>query len=369
MNFQLDKIRIVTICIVVSAIVHLLILFPLGKLGNYNFAKPVNPLHAVMVELEGPIHDTGSAKALLGQEPAKAFEKEVDTVEEAKQIKTAGVLVPEAAAAIYAEKAEASTPGDITITGTKPPASKNASPGYAVKPPLRKVDEFLSTVSEKLTYQVNMFGLPVGIADLEAVNENGALRITLHIKSTSVLSTLYPVDDLVETSHIGGNFIITKIRQQEGSFKSDRGFTLFLRDEKVFWQDNLKKLSVWESLPNSEVLDILSCVYFLRNRQLKVGSTELLHVYDSDTYAHLPVEVLRQEQISLPGFRKADTIVVKPLLKTDGIFKRAGEMLIWLTDDDNKVPVKVETKIPLGKVSIELVSAETKQQGETPVVH
>jgi hypothetical protein len=35
-------------------------------------------------------------------------------------------------------------------------------------------------------------------------------------------------------------------------------------------------------------------------------------------------------------------------------------MLLWLTNDEGKVPVKAETTTPLGKVTIELVSAETQ---------
>ena len=52
--------------------------------------------------------------------------------------------------------------------------------------------------------------------------------------------------------------------------------------------------------------------------------------------------------------------MVKPNLKTDGIFKRTGELTIWLTDDDKKVPVRLETTIPLGKITAELVSAEAE---------
>ena len=63
----------------------------------------------------------------------------------------------------------------------------------------------------------------------------------------------------------------------------------------------------------------------------------------------------------VPGFRKADTIVIKPQFKTDGIFKRTGDVTIWLTDDDYRAPVKVETQIPLGKVTVELLSAETEK--------
>jgi len=381
MNLHQNKIRIWSICIVASAVVHFLILFPLGKLGSYHFAKPVSPLQTVMVDLKGPSADTVSVKEPTAQKPTAAAKDTSETNEDASPATTAeapadtplkGTSLRKAESAIDRTatdmaKADAATSSKVLTNEMKLSAPLKRLPGNEIKPPLRTVGEFMATGWEKLTYQVSMFGLPVGIAVLEAKNERGDVWITLRVKSTSVLSSLYPVDDLVETRHIAGNFIVTKIKQQEGSFKSDRGFTLFLRDKSVFWIDNLRKRNLTEAIPNSEVLDILSGIYFLRNRQLKVGINESLQVYDSDTYSALPVEVVRREQISLPGFRKAETLVVKPLLKTDGIFKRTGEMLIWLTDDDNKVPVKVETHIALGKVSVELISAETKPQGESPV--
>lgn len=377
MNPYPGKIRILTICIVLSAMAHLLLLFPLGKLGSYNFAKPVNPLQTVMVDLKGPGYDSESVKESVGQEPTETVDDEANAKDEANHTPTGGALIdtplkgegqrqaePEPATngtAINTDKADASTQSNATTNETMPAASRKNLRLNVIQPPLRTANEFLANEREKLTYQISMFGLPVGGAELEAKNEHGEVRITLRVKSNSVLSSLYPVDDLVETRHMGGNFILTRIRQQEGSFRSDRGFSIMLREKKVFWIDRLTNRSTTEPIPNDEVLDIISGLYYLRNRPLQVGKTELLQVFDSDTYTPLPVEVLRREQVRLPGFRKADTIVIKPLLKTDGIFKRTGDVTIWLTDDDFRAPVKVETQIPLGKVTVELLSAETQR--------
>jgi hypothetical protein len=35
-------------------------------------------------------------------------------------------------------------------------------------------------------------------------------------------------------------------------------------------------------------------------------------------------------------------------------------MMIWLTNDEDKVPVKMETTTPFGKVTVELISAESQ---------
>lgn len=372
------KIRCLTLSLAASILVHVLALSFLGWLGPHDYARPVVMDALVNIDLKSsrlPIENgqpvvkkpvsspesTPEKKKPLEKKdvPAVAYEEAVKTVAAAEERKTYDVKPPEASAP-HDTKGE-STTGDKDMPPKVASEKSRKAAGIVIDPPLRKVSEFLTPEKERLSYRVSLLGLPVGTAELEAKRENGEVKIMLRVNSGPVMAGIYPVDDLIETRHIGGNYIITRIRQQEGTFRSDRGFTIFLRDKRVFWIDLIKKGSTREAIPNSEVLDILSGLYYLRNRPLQVGTSEILHIYDSDTYNAVPVEVLRREEIGLPGFRKADTLVVRPLIQTEGIFRTTGEVLIWLTNDEFKVPVKVETAITLGKVTAELIAAETKQ--------
>ncbi|GFE57838.1 DUF3108 domain-containing protein [Geobacter sp. AOG1] len=375
-----ERIRIPTICVCLSVMAHFLLLFPLGRLGSYNFARPVNLLQAVTVDVKVSGDADEPAKETTGQELTETVGGGAATKDAANHTPTVGASVdaslegmaqrqtaPEQAAeraVVNADKADTSQRTLSTIE-TMPATARKTVSTYEVVPPLRTAGEFLATEREKLSYQISMFGFPVGSAELEAKNERGEVRITLKVTSNAALASLYPVDDFIETRHIAGNFIVTKIRQQEGSLRSNRGFTLFLRDKKVFWHNLFTHKSSNETVPTSDVLDLLSGFYYLRGRPLKVGTSEMLQVYDSDQYTEIPVQVLRRERVSLPGFRKADTIVIKPQFKTDGIFKRTGDVTIWLADDNSRAPVKVETQIPLGKVTVELLSAEKAEAAPT----
>jgi hypothetical protein len=93
---------------------------------------------------------------------------------------------------------------------------------------------------------------------------------------------------------------------------------------------------------------------------LQIGTTELLHIYDGDVYAPVPVEILRHEEVRLRNFSKLDSLVVRHLKQEGGIFRRSGDMTVWLSNDENRVPLKVETTTQVGKVTIELVTAETE---------
>ena len=90
-----------------------------------------------------------------------------------------------------------------------------------------------------------------------------------------------------------------------------------------------------------------------------MGETVVLHIYDGDAYAPLPIEVVRREMIRLPNLKEIATLVIRPVPENKLKPSKMSNMLIWLTDDEKKVPVKVETSLPFGRVKAELMSAES----------
>lgn len=372
MRNSLNTMRLLNLALIASMLTHILIIYALGWFGTYALTRPVMMPGAVMVDLTATA-ETKPAPPVKSQ-PEHYQHKEAAKPDETASMKSENHASNVAENKRIPEYVPLSTPEatvvqqfntiDTMPIASEVPSKPRGNGTVEVAPPLRSAAEFLSAEQETLSYRITLLGLPVGSGTLEAKQENGEVKISLRVASNPVIAGIYPVDDLIETRLYNGNYIITKIRQQEGSFKGNRGFTLFLQDKYVFWTDLLKHTSTKEPLPNSEVVDILSGLYYLRNRPLKTGKTETLHIYDSNIYTLVPVEVLRRETISLPGFKSADTLLLHPLIKTEGIFKRAGDILIWVTDDMNHVPVKVETFIMLGKVTAELTNSEVKRKGD-----
>lgn len=267
------------------------------------------------------------------------------------------VIVPD-------ERATSGEPQKLNDDSSGPPRNPQSrlyeqnTTGAENATPARQIDELLTNRYERLSYRIYLLGIPAGEAELDARRVNEGIKIVLKVSSGPAVSAIYPVNNLIETTHIGGNFILSKVRRQEGLFRSDLGFTIFMHEKRVFWINRLTNRSTMESLPNSDVLDLLSGLYYLRKQQLEVGHTEMLHIYDSDAYAQVPVEILRHDQVELPGRGEIDTLVIRPRLKTDGLFKSTGDVFIWLSNDEFKVPVKVEASIPIGNVTAKLVGSE-----------
>ncbi|GFO59551.1 hypothetical protein GMST_18760 [Geomonas silvestris] len=404
MTLRLHKIRTFALCLACSLLLHFLPGLLLGMFASYNFGAPVQQPPVVMVDLAeakavaaprqepepapepaaearpraaGPAqlpatHPEPKPESKPAPEPEPQAKQEAPKAPEPPAV--AQDAPPEPAADPEEEQTRIRKPR-VRHAGTRvarpvpplpalPAVSTVRQAAWPTPAPRLKGSDFLSSQQEKLSYVLTMHGVPIGSAELEAKQEKGITSIVLRVRSNAAISSFYPVDDLIETRHVDGQYIMTKIRQTEGNFQSDELITINPGKKQVDWVDFLQRRALRTAVPDDDVLDSLSGIYYLRNRQLEVGRTEYLHIYDSEVYAEVPVEILRKEEIRLANFNKVATLVVKPLQKTAGIFRRTGDLLIWMTDDARKVPVKMETTIALGKVTAELISAESQSHQE-----
>ena len=339
------------VCLAVSLLTHLLLWRAAGFFGSYDFRKPVD-YGFVAVELPDVVQPAAVALPRSAPDnlpPPDTINTPVEeSGEDSQTLNSGSIPTPIAKPSPQPRSAQVSTPG---------PAS-DSKPGDTLRP--LNSGAFLTTPYEKLTYQLRMLSIPVGTAELEAQNDNGNVVISLRVRSNAAFSNIFLVDNLVESRHVAGRFIMTTIRQQEGAYRSEQMFSINLNRKRVSFSDLISGHHSQQQIPSDQTLDTLSGMYFLRKRPLAVGTTELLHIFDSETYAEVPTEILRTEEITLPNLTRVTTLVLKPLQKTAGIFRRTGDILIWLTNDDAKVPVRIETSIMLGTVTAELISSESE---------
>ncbi len=348
---------------------HIMLMSAFGDLGVLDFGMPVSALERIEVDLKAlPVPDASTKASPL---------QKLHTASPTEQRMTIPAGIETAQAVIAPELVKQSdvisqSASDLRTSDEETPTISNKQPAFVSDSPLRTSGEFLGTNHEKLVYRISLLGMPVGSAQLEASNKLGELRIITSIRSNSLMSTLYPVNDSTDTRLINGRYLLTRIRQQEGSLVSDTGFNLMFQERKIFWVDRLKKSSSTEPLEHLDTLDIISGFYFIRLQPLTIGKTLTLRLYDGDKSSLVPVEIIRREKLSLPGMRSADTLVIKPTFSENGFFKNNRDILIWLTDDENRVPVRIEATTPVGRIAAELVSSERinrleEKQGTSPI--
>lgn len=99
--------------------------------------------------------------------------------------------------------------------------------------------------------------------------------------------------------------------------------------------------------------DILTAFFRVRTLVLEPGTDLTMPAYGDRQRYDLTVRVLRREKIDTI-FGRIDCIVVQPLLTEEGLFNHQGDLNVWLTDDERRVPVLMKASIPVGAIEARL---------------
>ena len=214
-------------------------------------------------------------------------------------------------------------------------------------------------VPEKFIYDLRWAGIKAGRASLEVRNDADHVKIRSTAQSASWVSVFYTVDDRVESTLLRkspDNTLLAsqyRLKIREGRHRRDKEI-IFDHDKRTaIYIDHLKnERKSFDVAP--PVFDPLSGFFYLRSLPLSVGEPVFLTIFDSKKVWNVKVQVLKKERITLPS-GKVNTIVVKPFMQSEGIFSRKGEILIWLTDDEKRIPVQLQTKVAIGSITATLV--------------
>jgi hypothetical protein len=227
------------------------------------------------------------------------------------------------------------------------------------KKSLRYVENEAFGFGEKLNYSVGYKFITAGTGHFhiqpEPVMRNGrkSYDIRFQVKSLESLDWLYFVRDQYRTVvDVAGIFPWEfEQRIREGGYK---------RDTKAYFDQINNTAQTSKKVINTPeyVHDIVSAFFYVRTLNLsKIPKDSVLFLsnFVDDTTYTIGVKIRGKETIKVDAgtFR---CIVIEPLVAQGGLFKSEGTILVWLSDDDRKIPVKVATKIPIGYVEAKLTS-------------
>lgn len=213
-------------------------------------------------------------------------------------------------------------------------------------------------VNKRFVYYVYWSGIKAGEAVLNYSSTPEGTTISTHATSAPFVTLFYPVDDISESIlYPDGYPKKFMLKVQKGRHKRDK-VTYFEKKtdgkpQKVTYNNILDK-TVEEFFFDRQVYDPLSAFYEMTQWDLKIGQSAFIDIFDSKKLWNTEVQVLRKERIQVPA-GIFNTIVVKPILKSEGIFPKTGDITIWATDDERKLPVLLKSKAIIGHFSAELI--------------
>ncbi|GAO27962.1 DUF3108 domain-containing protein [Geofilum rubicundum] len=107
--------------------------------------------------------------------------------------------------------------------------------------------------------------------------------------------------------------------------------------------------------------DILTMIYQARNIDFSKYQVDdkipIVMVVDGEIH-HLHIRYLGKEVALTRDGRQFNCLKFSPLLVKGTIFEAGEDMTVWVTDDQNRVPIVVEAKILIGSVKAVFVEAE-----------
>jgi len=139
-------------------------------------------------------------------------------------------------------------------------------------------------------------------------------------------------------------------KNQEGFFNQDNNKVLV----KDYKSKTEKTFSVTEN-----VQDIVSTFYFLRNHSnvdnLKVGESIVVDMFFDNEIYKFKLKFIGREQLSTK-FGTAPTKIFRPIVQSGRIFKEDESLTVWISDDKNKIPLRIKANLAVGSIKADLDS-------------
>ncbi len=214
---------------------------------------------------------------------------------------------------------------------------------------------------EFLKYRIHYFFFNAGYATLQLKEENMGGRKVFHAigkgYSSSVSSMVMDIDDLYETWFDEQNRPQRFIRHiKEGNYHKHVEYIFHHEQNMLQVIDHLKVKVNKFKIPDG-IQDMLSAYYALRNidtSRLKKGDFIEQDLFFDGEVFHFKMKILGRKIIST-RFGKIKTLVLRPYVQSGRVFKEDESLTVWVSDDENKIPIRIKAKILVGSIKADLI--------------
>jgi hypothetical protein len=188
---------------------------------------------------------------------------------------------------------------------------------------------------------------------LETLNNRPVYHITGEGKTNSSYNLIYKVHDKYES------FIDTATMQplkflrnvNEGGYKIYQNYTFNKTANTVVTQDG-----VFKTPPC--IQDVVSAMYYARNidfSQLRPNDKIPFAMFLDNEVYNMHIRYMGREEVKTK-YGKFNAIKIKPLLLKGQIFDGGEQMTVWVSDDANHIPLRIESPLVVGKIKIDMMS-------------
>jgi len=221
---------------------------------------------------------------------------------------------------------------------------------------------------EKLTYKVG-FAIFTHAGDITIAGKSDTTggkdlaRVTVDTRSRGMVRGLYEFDSKAEAviDRPSGRLLTVHETGADPKRPIDNDFKIDYEKRLASYTDRVRTgRSAELPLPEGgDPLDLISALVQTREWNLKPGEKRDIVVQFARDFYAISIYAEAYEEVRTPMGRYK-TLVLVPRMEKDpkGLFKRGGEIKVWIAQDDTRLPVKMQLKLRFGSATLSLSGYE-----------
>lgn len=201
------------------------------------------------------------------------------------------------------------------------------------------IDNNFSTVNEKPCYNILVEGNSIGMFDF-----------FLRIRDTWGTQ--------IDTAAIIPHQFFMKIA--EGKYRKHEIIDFEQEEQMVKVKKYHTKQEFWKPIETHEVpekiQDIVSSYYYLRTldfQKMNFGDTISINVFFEDEVFDFNIRYVGIEKVKTK-IGTYEALVLSPIMPENSLFDGENSIKVWLTNDQNKIPLKVKANMFVGAVEVDI---------------
>lgn len=206
-------------------------------------------------------------------------------------------------------------------------------------------------IGEKLTFKVSLLGIPAGwqmlhVAGREVIDGREVVRVVSSSRTNKFFSKIYFFSDFRESLLLPDLISPVRYRKriEEKRFKAEVEVIFDRRSGTAIIRERGRERRI--DVP-PDIQDELSMLFLVRTRRMRIGERYFFPLLMRDKVERITVDLLGRVRIKTV-LGEVEALVISS----------SNGHKVWLTDDEGRIPVRIEAKTKLGKAVSRLEGIE-----------
>jgi len=208
-------------------------------------------------------------------------------------------------------------------------------------------------VGEHLTYtlQFNVIRMGRGYLSVESIDTISSLQsyhVKFRAKTSKFADNIFRVRDQIDIWLNTSDLTTLKLLKQLNEGKYHKNYDTSIDYNNLIAITNNDTIKI-----NGPLQDPYSLLYYFRTIPLEIGQILNFTTFDNKKLTDFQVIVDGKETVKTPA-GTFPCIIIKPFREGKTLLKNDGDMKIWFSDDELRLPIQIQIKLKFGSMLLQL---------------